>query len=56
MAKKPATRRPATKKAEGEGEGGAAAADTPKTTVKRIRKPAAKDGAAPVADDEGKKE
>ena len=56
VAKKPATRRPATKKAEGEGEGGAAAADTPKTTVKRIRKPAAKDGAAPVADDEGKKE
>ena len=56
VAKKPATRRPATKKAEGEGEGGAAAADTPKTTVKRTRKPAAKDGAAPVADDEGKKE
>jgi len=56
VAKKPATRRPATKKAEGEGEGGAAAADTPKTTVKRIRKPAAKDGAAPDADDECKKE
>jgi small subunit ribosomal protein S3 len=55
VAKKPATRRPAAKKAEGE----AADADKPKTTVKRTRKPAAKDGAAPTpATDgaEGKKE
>jgi small subunit ribosomal protein S3 len=56
VAKKPATRRPATKKAEGEAEGGAAAAEKPKTTVKRTRKPAAKEGAAPVGEDEGKKE
>ncbi len=60
VAKKPATRRPAVKKAEGEGGASAApAADIPKTTVKRTRKPAAKEGAAPapaVGDDEGKKE
>ena len=59
VAKKPATRRPPTKKAEGEGEGGAAAADKPKTTVKRTRKPAAKEGAAPAPEtggEEGKKE
>jgi len=59
-AKKPASRRPAAKKAEGEGGASPApAADKPKTTVKRTRKPAAKDGAAsaPAAgDDEGKKE
>ena len=58
--KKPATRRPAAKKAEGEaGASAEPAADKPKTTVKRTRKPAAKDGAAPapeVGDDEGKKE
>ena len=59
VAKKPATRRPAAKKAEGEGGASATAADKPKTTVKRTRKPAAKEGAAPapaVDDDEGKKE
>ena len=59
VAKKPATRRPAAKKAEGEGGASATAADKPKTTVKRTRKPAAKEGAAPVpavGDDEGKKE
>ena len=57
VAKKPPTRRPAAKKAEG--EAGATAADKPKTTVKRTRKPAAKEGAAPApatGDDEGKKE
>ena len=60
VAKKPATRRPAARKAEGEGGGAAAtAADKPKTTVKRTRKPAAKEGAAPApaaGGDEGKKE
>ena len=60
VAKKPATRRPAVKKAEGEGgESAASAAEKPKTTVKRTRKPAAKDDAAPAptaGDDEGKKE
>ncbi len=53
--KKPATRRTAAKKAEGEG-GAAVAVDKPKTTVKRTRKPAAKEGAAPSGGDEGKKE
>ncbi|MSP96018.1 MAG: 30S ribosomal protein S3 [Betaproteobacteria bacterium] len=55
VAKKPATRRPATKKAEGEG-GAAVAAEKPKTTVKRTRKPATKEGAAPSGGEEGKKE
>ena len=60
VARKPATRRPAAKKAEGEGGAAAApAADKPKTTVKRARKPASKDAAAPApaeGGDEGKKE
>jgi small subunit ribosomal protein S3 len=59
VAKKPPTRRPAAKKAEGEGADAAAGADKPKTTVKRIRKPAAKEGAAPApatGTDEGTKE
>jgi small subunit ribosomal protein S3 len=58
-AKKPATRRPAAKKAEGEGGAAATAPEKPKTTVKRTRKPAAKEGAAPApaaGEDEGKKE
>ncbi len=59
VARKPAARRPAAKKAEGEA-GAAPAADKPKTTVKRTRKPAAdKDAAAPApaaGDDEGTKE
>ena len=59
VAKKPATRKPAAKKAEGEGGAAATTAEKPKTTVKRTRKPAAKDGAAPApaaGEDEGKKE
>ena len=60
VARKPATRRPAAKKAEGEGGAAAApAADKPTTTVKRARKPASKDAAAPApaeGGDEGKKE
>ena len=54
-AKKPAARRTTAKKAEGEGDA-AATADKPKTTVKRTRKPADKEGAAPSSSDEGKKE
>jgi small subunit ribosomal protein S3 len=61
VAKKPAVRRPAAKKAEGEpgADATASTVDKPKTTVKRARKPAAKEGAAPAPEtggDEGKKE
>jgi small subunit ribosomal protein S3 len=51
-AKKPATRRPAAKKADGDD------ANSPKATVKRTRKPAAAkdDAASASSSDEGKKE
>ncbi len=55
VAKKPPTRRPAAKKAEGEAGDAAASADKPKTTVKRVRKPAATPAPA-AGGDEGKKE